>query len=67
MPFHSNYIFRVKLFTLSLQSQVNQFNDNTSRFIILALIITAVMQVRGEACVYECIERNLIYAYRSIA
>ncbi|ORE17990.1 hypothetical protein BCV71DRAFT_180419 [Rhizopus microsporus] len=35
----------VKLFTLSLQSQVNQFNDNTSRFIILALIITAVMQV----------------------
>lgn len=48
MPFHSNYIFRVKLFTLSLQSQVNQFNDNTSRFIILALIITAVMQVRGK-------------------
>ncbi|KAG1295661.1 hypothetical protein G6F66_004142 [Rhizopus arrhizus] len=35
----------VKLFTLSLQSQVNQFNDNTSRFIILALVITAVMQV----------------------
>ncbi|CAO3619586.1 unnamed protein product [Cunninghamella echinulata] len=35
----------VKLFTLSVSSQVNQFTDNTSRFIILALIITAVLQV----------------------
>ncbi|KAI9262060.1 magnesium transporter NIPA-domain-containing protein [Sporodiniella umbellata] len=35
----------VKLFTLSVQSHVNQFNDNTSRFIILALIVTAVLQV----------------------
>ncbi|KAI8336126.1 magnesium transporter, partial [Chlamydoabsidia padenii] len=35
----------VKLFTLSISSQVNQFTDNTSRFIILALIITAVLQV----------------------
>lgn len=35
----------VKLFTLSIQSHVNQFNDNTSRFIILALVITAILQV----------------------
>ncbi|KAI8099831.1 magnesium transporter NIPA-domain-containing protein [Halteromyces radiatus] len=35
----------VKLFTLSVNSQVNQFTDNTSRFIILALIITAILQV----------------------
>ncbi|KAI8988322.1 magnesium transporter, partial [Mycotypha africana] len=35
----------VKLFTLSVQSQVNQFNDNASRFILLALLITAVLQV----------------------
>ncbi|KAG1474080.1 hypothetical protein G6F56_000572 [Rhizopus delemar] len=35
----------VKLFTLSLQSQINQFNDNASRLIILALVITAIMQV----------------------
>lgn len=36
---------RVKLFTLSIQSHINQFNDNTSRFIILALVITAILQV----------------------
>ncbi|KAI9007468.1 hypothetical protein CLU79DRAFT_778493 [Phycomyces nitens] len=35
----------VKLFTLSVSSQVNQFTDNTSRFVILALIVTAVLQV----------------------
>ncbi|ORZ12769.1 hypothetical protein BCR42DRAFT_419930 [Absidia repens] len=35
----------VKLFTLSINSQVNQFTDNTSRFIILALVITAILQV----------------------
>lgn len=35
----------VKLFTLSIQSQVNQFNDNTSRFILLALLVTAILQV----------------------
>lgn len=35
----------VKLFTLSVNSQVNQFTDNTSRFIILALVVTAVLQV----------------------
>ncbi|KAF7721501.1 hypothetical protein EC973_004550 [Apophysomyces ossiformis] len=35
----------VKLFTLSVSSQVNQFTDNTSRFIILALVVTAVLQV----------------------
>ncbi|KAG2178211.1 hypothetical protein INT43_003464 [Umbelopsis isabellina] len=35
----------VKLFTLSISSQVNQFTDNTSRFIILALVVTAVLQV----------------------
>ncbi|KAG2210061.1 hypothetical protein INT47_003497 [Mucor saturninus] len=35
----------VKLFTLSMQSQVNQFNDNVSRFILLALLVTAVLQV----------------------
>ncbi|KAI8976776.1 hypothetical protein BDB01DRAFT_305900 [Pilobolus umbonatus] len=35
----------VKLFTLSVESQVNQFNDNASRFILLALLITAVLQV----------------------
>ncbi|KAG1433766.1 hypothetical protein G6F56_014518 [Rhizopus delemar] len=35
----------VKLFTLSIQSHTNQFNDNTSRFIILALFITAILQV----------------------
>ncbi|KAG0742152.1 hypothetical protein G6F57_005682 [Rhizopus arrhizus] len=35
----------VKLFTLSIQSHTNQFNDNTSRFIILALVITAILQV----------------------
>ncbi|GAB5586526.1 hypothetical protein Unana1_01426 [Umbelopsis nana] len=35
----------VKLFTLSISSQVNQFTDNTSRFVLLALVITAVLQV----------------------
>ncbi|KAI8888447.1 hypothetical protein K501DRAFT_329807 [Backusella circina FSU 941] len=35
----------VKLFTLSIKSQINQFNDNVSRFILLALLISAVMQV----------------------
>ncbi|KAI9285698.1 hypothetical protein BC943DRAFT_322834 [Umbelopsis sp. AD052] len=35
----------VKLFTLSISSQVNQFTDNTSRFILLALMVTAVLQV----------------------
>ncbi|ORZ14786.1 hypothetical protein BCR42DRAFT_417679 [Absidia repens] len=35
----------VKLFTLSVSSQVNQFTDNTSRFIILALVLSAVLQV----------------------
>ncbi|CAO3590489.1 unnamed protein product [Absidia cylindrospora] len=35
----------VKLFTLSINSQVNQFTDNTSRFIILALVLTAILQV----------------------
>ncbi|KAI9495043.1 hypothetical protein BDB00DRAFT_267683 [Zychaea mexicana] len=35
----------VKLFTLSVNSQVNQFTDNTSRFILLALLITAILQV----------------------
>ncbi|KAI9246756.1 hypothetical protein BDA99DRAFT_526863 [Phascolomyces articulosus] len=35
----------VKLFTLSVNSQVNQFTDNTSRFILLALVITAILQV----------------------
>lgn len=35
----------VKLFTLSIKSQVNQFNDNASRFILLALLVTAVLQV----------------------
>ncbi|KAI8065570.1 hypothetical protein BC940DRAFT_303704 [Gongronella butleri] len=35
----------VKLFTLSITSQVNQFTDNISRFIILALLVTAVLQV----------------------
>ncbi|KAI8642785.1 magnesium transporter NIPA-domain-containing protein [Parasitella parasitica] len=35
----------VKLFTLSIKSQVNQFNDNASRFILLALLITAILQV----------------------
>ncbi|KAI8091464.1 uncharacterized protein B0P05DRAFT_527671 [Gilbertella persicaria] len=35
----------VKLFTLSISSQVNQFNDNASRFILLALLITAILQV----------------------
>lgn len=35
----------VKLFTLSISSQVNQFTDNTSRFVILALVVTAVLQV----------------------
>ncbi|KAI8376219.1 uncharacterized protein BYT42DRAFT_573821 [Radiomyces spectabilis] len=35
----------VKLFTLSVSSQVNQFTDNTSRFILLALLLTAIMQV----------------------
>ncbi|KAI7855552.1 hypothetical protein BDC45DRAFT_505328 [Circinella umbellata] len=35
----------VKLFTLSVNSQVNQFTDNTSRFILLALLVTAVLQV----------------------
>ncbi|KAG2231096.1 hypothetical protein INT48_003465 [Thamnidium elegans] len=35
----------VKLFTLSIQSQVNQFNDNASRFILLALLVTAILQV----------------------
>jgi hypothetical protein len=35
----------VKLFTLSLKSQVNQFNDNASRLILLALVVTAVLQV----------------------
>ncbi|KAI8148179.1 hypothetical protein BJV82DRAFT_550670 [Fennellomyces sp. T-0311] len=34
----------VKLFTLSVNSQVNQFTDNTSRFILLALVITAILQ-----------------------
>ncbi|KAG2227984.1 hypothetical protein INT45_012008 [Circinella minor] len=34
----------VKLFTLSVNSQVNQFTDNTSRFILLALLVTAVLQ-----------------------
>jgi hypothetical protein len=38
--FHS-----VKLFTLSISSQVNQFTDNTSRFVLLALVVTAVLQV----------------------
>ncbi|GAN03279.1 conserved hypothetical protein [Mucor ambiguus] len=35
----------VKLFTLSIKSQVNQFNDNASRFILLALLVTAILQV----------------------
>ncbi|KAI9283194.1 hypothetical protein BY458DRAFT_427770 [Sporodiniella umbellata] len=35
----------VKLFTLSLQSKVNQFDDNASRLILVALVITAIMQV----------------------
>ncbi|CAM0141579.1 unnamed protein product [Umbelopsis sp. WA50703] len=35
----------VKLFTLSISSQVNQFTDNTSRFVLLALVVTAVLQV----------------------
>ncbi|KAI8389318.1 magnesium transporter NIPA-domain-containing protein [Blakeslea trispora] len=35
----------VKLFTLSVSSQVNQFNDNASRFILLALLVTAILQV----------------------
>ncbi|KAI7868066.1 magnesium transporter, partial [Spinellus fusiger] len=35
----------VKLFTLSISSQVNQFTDSTSRFVILALLVTAVLQV----------------------
>ncbi|ORX50140.1 hypothetical protein DM01DRAFT_1325122 [Hesseltinella vesiculosa] len=35
----------VKLFTLSVTSQVNQFTDNISRFIVLALLVTAILQV----------------------
>ncbi|KAK4517644.1 uncharacterized protein ATC70_000984 [Mucor velutinosus] len=35
----------VKLFTLSIKSQVNQFNDNASRLILLALLVTAILQV----------------------
>lgn len=35
----------VKLFTLSISSQVNQFNDNASRFILLALLGSAILQV----------------------
>lgn len=42
----------VKLFTLSIKSQVNQFNDNASRFILLALLVTAILQVIC-LCVYS--------------
>lgn len=33
------------MFTLSIKSQVNQFNDNASRLILVALVVTAVLQV----------------------